>query len=141
MDILQEIETEVQRAADEMNVEVILMLLDKLEANYRRELAQGKISAQDALSHYVHLKICLHHLRRKMDNGYFEYYPITHAGVSIHRDNVDRIFARMDELKSNIKYARRDYYVAKRRVEGQHQPGCACRGCRCLEEFPSLSSE
>ncbi|MGI0058752.1 MAG: hypothetical protein ACREBJ_03195 [Nitrosotalea sp.] len=55
--------------ADSMTVEVVLLLIDKWEADVQKPWDQGKLTIPELFNHYVRLKISLHHVRKAWDRG------------------------------------------------------------------------
>lgn len=123
MNFLENLEKEVSDAANQMAVEVILLLIEKAEKDFEAAIASNNISAQELLGAYVRLKISLHHLMRRYERDWF--YDIS---------NQHDAEARIVMLREKVKEARVKYYVAKQRYESdKHGDGCSCRGCRCIK--------
>ncbi len=121
--ILADIEREVEEAANQFGVEIILLLIDKWESDMQTAMANNIVDTDMLLGHYVRMKISLHHLKRKMERDWFS------------NDNIAKtIEERVRNLGYKTKEARRNYYVAKRRFE-EHRDDCSCRGCRCVGSF------
>lgn len=120
-DFLMSLQQEVDDIADDMSVEIILLLVDKWEKEFQQKLIEGEISLIDTLNYYIKLKISLHHLIRKWERG-------GDWGCE-----VGYISQQITNLSMKTKEARKNYYVTKRRYEGQHRSNCACRGCRCIK--------
>src|SRR5678816_2136478 len=95
-DYLSSLEDEVMLAASQSTVEIILLLVDKWEADIEREARMGRLGIPDLLNHYVRLKISLHHLKRAWDRGWSSL--------------TDGQFAtRANTLSDKVKEARRKY--------------------------------
>lgn len=122
--LLSSLQGEVNSAIHDMIPEMILLLIDKMEGKIAKKEKLGKLELSDLLAHYVALKIAKHHLVRKYErNLYCTPCGPEETGLKL----------RIINLNNKVKEARENYYVAKRRVEGQHESGCSCRGCRCIE--------
>jgi hypothetical protein len=119
MSVIDELEAEVSALAGSMTVEVILLLIDKWEADMELAIRRNKASIPDLLNHYVRLKIMYHHIRKAWDRGW--------SSLSEEQFNTKAM-----DFHGRIKEARRNYYVAKQRYESKHGSGCPCRGCKCL---------
>jgi hypothetical protein len=118
--IIEEIEKEVADAASQMTVEVVLLLIDKWEAQIQRDWEAGKLKIPDLLNHYVRLKISLHHVRKAWDRGWSSFSD-------------EQFKTRINDLNYKVKEARRKYYVSKLRYDStEHPRECSCRGCRCV---------
>jgi hypothetical protein len=125
MDIVTELEQEVSIAASYMTYEVIERLLDKWEEDLIHLQIVDSLQMQSVLKQYVHLKKRLLHMKKLW------YYPNAAWGSNfLSEDKLTEIIDRATKLTIE---ARRKYYVAKRRVEGQHPGECNCRGCRCIK--------
>ena len=123
MNLLESLEKEVSDAADQMAVEVVLLLIDKAERDFEAAIASNQISADELLGFYVRLKISLHHLMRRYERDWFYDLSTQHEAE-----------ARIMMLRGKVKEARVKYYVAKQRYESdKHGDGCSCRGCRCIK--------
>ncbi len=120
MDILEALDQEVSAQVDTMPVEVILAMMDKWERELEQELCSTRINLPMLLKHYVRLKRMRHYMKRS-----FEFEWINEARAEFEE--------KQERYTQLIKEARRNYYVAKRRVEGEHASNCSCRGCRCIE--------
>jgi len=118
MNFLESLEKEVSDLADQMAVEVVLLLIDKAERDFEAAIASNNISAQELLGFYVRLKISLHHLMRRYERDWFYDLSTQHEAES-----------RIMMLRGKVKEARVKYYVAKQRYESdKHGSGCSCRG-------------
>lgn len=117
------IEQEVQAAADKFGVDIIVLLMEKWDLDMSHALSEGKATLESMLNHYVRLKISLHHVKRYYDR-YTEWNDESPHNVALKN--------RVKSLTEKSREARRNYYVAKRRVEGEHGTECTCRGCQCL---------
>lgn len=121
---LSSIDDEVESALNSMGAEILFLLIEKWEDDLAKASALDEVSVRDMLLHYVRLKISLHHLKRKMDRDWFA------------NDNVIKtVEENVNKLRDKTKEARRNYYVAKQRFEGEHEGACSCRGCRCIGKF------
>ena len=94
--------------------------MDKWERELEQELCSTRINLPMLLKHYVRLKRMRHYMKRS-----FEFEWINEARAEFEE--------KQERYTQLIKEARRNYYVAKRRVEGEHASNCSCRGCRCIE--------
>lgn len=131
MNFLENLEKEVSDAANQMAVEVVLLLIEKAEKDFEAAIASNSISAQELLGAYVRLKISLHHLMRRYERDWF--YDLS---------NQHDAEARIVMLREKVKEARVKYYVAKQRYESdKHGDGCSCRGCRCIKGIDGGSSD
>lgn len=122
---LDSLAAEVEAAANKLGPEIIFLLVDKWEGDMVRLQEEGRLSMNELLHHYIRLKISLHHVKR-----HYERYGDWTCDLT---DSVH--YQRLINLKHKAKEARRNYYVAKQRYEGEHRTGCDCRGCRCLGKF------
>jgi hypothetical protein len=128
MDFLENIEQEVADAANQMAVEVVLLLIDKWERDLELAILNNEANVPMLLNHYVRLKISLHHVRKAWDRGW-----------SSMTDN--QFKERINILTTKTKEARRNYYVAKQRYKSdEHGSGCSCRGCLCIAGINGGSS-
>jgi hypothetical protein len=127
IDMLADLDSEVEQAARNSTVEMILLLIDKWEHDIEVAVAMGKASVPQLLHHYVRLKISLHHVSKAWERGW-----------STMTEN--QFVERVKGLSDKVKQSRRDYYVAKREYETQCSAECACRGCRCIEGIASNRS-
>lgn len=118
---LHSLNNEVESALKEFGADIIFLLIEKWERDLEVARADGKLTIERLLGHYVCLKISAHHLKRRYERDYDWDNPVM-------KD-------RIRNFNSKVKEARRNYYVAKRRVEGEHGSECDCRGCRCIKEF------
>lgn len=121
-----DLEEEIQKAANNLTVEVILRLIDKWEMDFEEASSKGKLTVRELLEHYVRLKISLHHLTRAWERGW---------GAGIFNLNAEQFAEKARHLHRRVKQSRRDYYVAKREYEAKCCPECDCRGCRCIKSF------
>lgn len=122
------IASEVESAANKCGPEIIFLLMDKWDRDMQKLLQQSLLTIDDLLRHYVRLKISLHHVTRRYER---DWYVDDHKHEAMYRRH-------MNELRDKTKEARRDYYVAKQRIEreeGKHGSECACRGCKCIVSF------
>jgi len=126
-EFLSAFNAEISAQADSMIDEIIFRLLDKWEDDMARLRAEDKLSMNDLLGHYVRLKISLHHLKRRYDRDFS--WPSRACDM----DSDRKVLSRINSLSYKTKEARREYYVAKRRYEGEHERECTCRGCRCIK--------
>src|SRR5271166_3581561 len=101
MDSVEVLELEVSQLVDTMAVEVVLALMDKWERDMEMQARYAHSSVQNALDHYVRLKIAWHHIKRHMEWSHY----------SSKFDEKERYYSNV------ILKARRNYYVAKRRAE------------------------
>ena len=122
-DILSSLEAEVTELCNNLSAELFVSLLDKWEADVAHDRATGTVDMHKLLMRYVGMKITLHHMNRKYRDD--EYWTPCSPNVSELGDMIEK-------LKTKIYFARRDYYVAKRRAEGEHGNDCTCRGCKCI---------
>jgi len=125
-DYLASLEAEVMAAADQLSVEVILLLIDKWEADIKQKIINGELTHADARNYYVRLKISLHHLKRRYERDFDENFDCDMESFKVLSD-------RIRQLNSKAEEARKNFYVTKRRYQGEHRDGCTCRGCRCLK--------
>lgn len=123
--LLDSLAAEVEAAANQLGSEIIFLLIEKWELDIAKAEEEGRLSVQELLHHYVRLKISLHHVRRHYER--YDDWPCSQT-ASVH-------YQRLINLKDKAKEARRKYYVAKQRYEGEHRTGCDCRGCRCIGKF------
>jgi len=122
LSFLESIDAEVEALANDLGADIIFLLIDKWDADLERAERDGRLTADTLLGHYIRLKISLHHVARRYERDY---------GWSCElNDSVLR--QRIAGLKNKTKEARRNYYVAKHRYEGEHRSNCSCRGCRCI---------
>lgn len=119
MSLLQSLDAEVNSALESMTVEMVLLLIDKWGRDIQQSEMIGDPTLYDLLDHYVRLKISFHKIQRAWHNGWSSLTSEQFATKAI-------------KLSGAIKEARRKYYVAKFRYEGEHDFGCACRGCRAI---------
>jgi hypothetical protein len=91
---LESLEAEVERQANERSLDVLFLLLDKLD---RIELS----SVGDRLRYYVALKMTRHHFRKRFWD----------CNLTMSNDDY---YGKLHSLNTKIKEARRNYYVAKR---------------------------
>lgn len=120
--ILLSLETEVKELVDNLSPELLVKLLDKWESDIVNDRIEGGELMVKRLRIYVNMKIMLQRMKRKLYDCYLS--PCAVNGQSLE----DQIVT----FTSKVKDARREYYVAKRRAEGEHRNDCTCRGCRCL---------
>jgi hypothetical protein len=133
-DYLSSLEDEVQAAADQLSVEVILLLIDRWESEVQQKIMDGKLSHEDARLHYVRLKISLHHLKRKYERDYDNQdYHMYSSNSGEYTTYGIQLLDRIRQLSNRAQEARKNFYVTKRRYQGEHRNGCTCRGCRCLK--------
>jgi hypothetical protein len=118
---LSSLDAEVQFAANQASVEVILFLIQKWEWDLEMKSRMGRLEIPDLLRFYVNLKISIHHLRKAFDGGW----------TTLSADLYNKKYV---QLNNKIKEARKDYYVAKLRYDSnEHGDECSCRGCRCVK--------
>jgi hypothetical protein len=129
MSIIEELEAEVEQLANGASIEILMLLIDKWEEEVEHKRTHGKLDIASMLNHYVRLKISLHHVKRHYERG----WSACDAADVVLRQ-------RIATLTQKSKEARRNYYVTKRRYEGQHGDDCSCRGCGCLKGFGTSSS-
>lgn len=122
MDLLESLDAEVSALVNQMQPEVILALMDKWDEEIEAAWKANKASIPDLLNHYVRLKVAWHHVKRHME------WEWSH-------DMTSRFEQQERYYLSRITEARRKYYDARIRFEGneQHHEHCPCRGCRCLK--------
>jgi hypothetical protein len=125
-DFLASIDDEVEDALNSLGADIIFLLIEKWESDIARATELDKVTAEELLNHYVRLKISMHHLKRKFELDYF-WSPCDPHGADFEK--------KLIGLSDKVKEARRNYYVAKQRYEGQHEGTCSCRGCRCIGSF------
>src|SRR5579885_598064 len=119
MNLIQELEAEVNQQAANLSVELIFLLFEKWDREIEQAIAQNKARLPDLLNHYVRLKVTFHHLKKAWDRGWSSL-------------NENQYKTKWIEWSARVKEARRNYYVAKLRSEGEHGSECSCRGCRCV---------
>lgn len=123
---LNELDQEIEYQASHMMNEIINRLINKWE----QDIEKISISNQDDMfrsrNEYVNLKISLQRLKRYYNDLYC---PLV-------EDSNNKTIFRLNNL---TKEARRKYYVAKRRYEGEHHEQCSCRGCRVIKAVQSSS--
>ena len=129
-EFLSLLQHEVDVIADSMSLEIILLLVDKWESEYQQKLINGNLSIADALNHYIKLKVSLHHVKRRWERE-FDNYDCDFSNST----EEQLVHSRLNKLFILTKEARKNYYVTKRRYEGEHRIECTCRGCRCLKGF------
>lgn len=98
---LQNFLADVEQEADRRGLEVLFLLLDKLEQ-------LSTVSVVDALRFYVALKLSRHHFRKHYNHGW-----------SWPEISFEEFSKRDEKFTLKIKEARRNYYVAKQRFEQQ----------------------
>lgn len=98
MSIIEQIELEVEAQANQRSLEVLMLLISKLES------LGDSISIDDRLHYYVALKLTRHWFRKKYYN---DCLPVQVSDA--------RYATRLSDLNCKIKEARRNYYVAKQR--------------------------
>ncbi len=129
MDLLESIDKEVNDIVERMAPEVALLLIEKLEKDFELDAQRGISTINELRRKYVSLKIMAHRMSRSWDNGL------------IHSSSEEKFQSNLNHLDSLIKNARRNYYVAKRRYEGEHDFNCTCRGCRCIKGLDGISED
>lgn len=122
MDLLEELDTEVQAAAASMSEEVLLLLFHKWDEDLVKQTFYDKVNLEDLKRHYVRLKLSLKSFKSAWERD----------NIPIPQERFISGTCRLDDL---VKKARRNYYVAKRRIEGEHHDKCPCRGCKCIRGF------
>lgn len=94
--IILDLEREIESQANERGLEVLFLLLDKLER------IGTSASVEQRLNYYVSLKLARHWFRKRYYNGW---------GPNQMSDDV--FYPKLNQLNDKIKEARRNYYVAK----------------------------
>lgn len=122
MDLLESLDAEVSALVNQMQPEVILSLMNKWDRDMEELVVANKATTNDLLNHYIRLKVAWHHIKRHME------WHWSHDMESKYEQQERRYLSQITE-------ARRKYYDARIRFEGdqQHNDQCSCRGCRCLK--------
>jgi hypothetical protein len=118
---LLDLEAEVQRQANNMPIEMVLLLLDRLDHKMDLELAREDSDLKSLLETYIRMKVTFHHINKQWDRGW--------SSLNENEFTAKRIY-----WSKKIKEARKNYYVTKQRAE-KHASDCPCRGCKCIAEF------
>ena len=122
MDLLEELDNEAQAIAASMSETVLLLLFQKWDEELKKQKYSSKIEIDDLKRHYVRLKLSLKKFRSAWE----------YDKIPIFENEFINETCRLDDL---VKKARINYYVAKRRLEGEHDFKCPCRGCKCIREL------
>lgn len=117
-DYLKPLLEEVDESASRFGVDIIFLLLDKLESDMLRTFELDSSNVESLLTYYKSLKISLYYLHKNFNQL-----------------NNEELSIKINNLTDKTNEARRKYYVAKRRIEEEHRDDCDCRGCRCIGQL------